>query len=83
MPEAAFALEWEDTRGHSLVVRVLKVKRIFRMCYKTVLYRLMESGREWSEIWRAFQRQHRIHFGKTLREADESEALRTSEFAWN
>ena len=81
MPEAAFASEWEDTRGHSLVVRVLKVKRIFRVSYKTVLYRLVRSGWERSDIWRAFQRQHRSHFGKTLREADEPEALRTSEFA--
>ena len=27
-------------------MRVLKVKRIFRASYKTVLYRLVESGRE-------------------------------------
>ena len=83
MPEAAFAAEWETTRGHSLLVRVLKVKRIFRVSYKTVLYRLVASGRETSEVWRAFQRQHRDHFGKTLRKTDEPEALRTSEFAWN
>ena len=46
MPEAAFASEWEITRRHSLVVRVIKVKRIFRVSYKTVLYRLVESGSE-------------------------------------
>ena len=42
MPEAAFASGWEDTRRHSLVVRVLRVKRIFRVSYKTVLYRPVE-----------------------------------------
>ena len=44
MPEAAFAVEWDETRGHSLLVRVLKVKRIFRVSYKTVLYRLVGVG---------------------------------------
>ena len=83
MPEKAFAAEWDETCGHSLLVRVLKVKRIFRVSYKTVLYRLVESGRETSDVWRAFQGQHRGHFGKTLRKTDEPEALHKSEFAWN
>ena len=59
MPETAFAAEWDETYGHSLLVRVLKVKRIFRVSYKTVLYRLVGSGRETSDVWRAFQGQHR------------------------
>ena len=83
MPEKAFSAEWDETCGHSLLVRVLKVKRIFRVSYKTVLYRLVESGRETSDVWRAFQGQHRGHFGKTLRKTDEPEALHKSEFAWN
>ncbi len=83
MPEAAFAAEWDETRGHSLLVRVLKVKRIFRVSYKTVLYRLVESGRDTRDVWRAFQGQHRGYFGKTLRKTDEPECLRKSEFAWN
>ena len=83
MPEAAFESEWDETRGHPLLVRVLKVKRIFRVSYKTVLYRLVESERESSDIWRAFQRQHRGYFGKTLRKTEEPEALKRSEFAWN
>ena len=83
MPEITFRSEWDETRGHPLLVRVLKVKRIFRVSYKTVLYRLVESGRETSDVWRAFQGQHRGHFGKTLRKADEPVALETSEFAWN
>ena len=83
MPETAFAAEWDEACGHSLLVRVLKVKRIFRVSYKTVLYRLVESGRETSDVWRAFQGQHRGHFGKTLRKTDEPEALHKSEFAWN
>ena len=83
MPEVAFAKEWDETRGHPLLVRVLKVKRIFRVSYKTVLYRLVESGRETKDVWRAFQGQHRGHFGKTLRKTEEPKALEKSEFAWN
>ncbi len=83
MTEAAFEAEWNATRGHSLLLRVLKVKRIFRVSYKTVLHRLVESGREAPAVWRAFQGQHRGYFGKTLRSTEEPEALRKSEFAWN
>ena len=83
MPEAAFGGEWERTRGHPLLVRALKVKRIFRVSYMTVLRRLVETGRETSEVWAAFQRQHRERFGKTLRKIEEPEALQKSEFAWD
>ena len=84
MPECAFAEAWEATSGHSLLSRVLKVKRIFRVSYKTVLYRLVQTGREQApQVWQAFQAQHRAYFGKTLRKADEPRALNESEFAWS
>ena len=82
MPEPAFAKEWDETRGHSLLTRVLKVKRIFRVSYKTVLYRLVQSERQTADVWRAFQRQHYQHSGKTLRNTEEPLALARSEFAW-
>ena len=74
MPECAFAEAWEATSGHSLLSRVLKVKRIFRVSYKTVLYRLVQAGREQAGVWQAFQAQHRAYFGKMLRKADEPQA---------
>ena len=83
MPDAAFRSEWDATSGHALLVRVLKVKRIFRVSYMTVLRRLVETDRETSEVWGAFQRQHRERYGKTLQKIEEPEALRKSEFAWN
>lgn len=43
MTERAFDAEWDATRGHSLLLRVLRIKRIFRVSYKTVLHRLVES----------------------------------------
>ena len=83
MPEAAFSVEWDATSGHSLLVRVLKVKRIFRVSYMTVLRRLTETGRANTAVWRAFQHQHRERFGRTLRKIEEPEALAKSEFAWD
>ena len=83
MPDLAFERKWQATSGHSLLSRVLKVKRIFRVSYKTVLYRLVQSRRETSKVWQAFQSQHRAYFGKTLRKADEPRALGKSEFAWS
>ena len=84
MPECAFAPAWEATSGHSLLSRVLKVKRIFHVSYKTVLYRLVQTRREQApRVWQAFQAQHRAYFRKTLRKADEPRALSKSEFAWS
>ncbi len=83
MPATAFMREWDETRGHPLLTRVLKVKRIFRVSYKTILFRLVESGREPKSVWAAFQAQHKAYFGATLKRAEEPRALTQSEFAWD
>ena len=83
MPEAAFSIEWEATSGHSLLARVLKIKRIFRVSYMTVLRRLVATDRETSDVWGNFQNQHRERFGRTLRKIEEPEALAKSEFTWD
>ena len=83
MPEPAFVSEWDDTSGHPLIDRVLKVKRMFRVSYKTVLYRLVETGRVTRDVWLIFQRQHARRFGKTLGKKDEPNPLKASEFTWN
>lgn len=82
MPDAAFAKRWEETRGHSLLTRVLKVKRVFRVSYQTVLRRLVSSDRAPNTVWVTFQRQHRAAFGGTLRRTDEPLPLGQTEFAW-
>src|SRR5207245_1218913 len=38
MPDDVFRSEWDEARGHGLVDRVFKVKRIFHVSYRTVLY---------------------------------------------
>jgi Zn-dependent peptidase ImmA (M78 family)/DNA-binding XRE family transcriptional regulator len=78
MPEKAFESEWEDTYGLSFVDRVLKVKRIFQVSYKTVLYRLSEKIG--NPVWRKFQSAYKLRTGKTLGTSEEPEALSPNKF---
>lgn len=80
MPQDAFKKEWEKTYGLSLVDRVLKVKRIFRVSYRTVLYRLIECEEYSRTLWRDFQSAYRQRHGKTLLKGDEPEALSADNF---
>lgn len=79
MPEEVFAKEWAETYGMAFVDRVLKVKRIFRVSYRTVLYRLSESLPA-PDIWRRFQADYRRRSGRTLLKRDEPEALAADAF---
>lgn len=80
MPEQEFRREWEDACGLSMVDRVLKVKRMFRVSYRTVLYRLTERSDDPSEIWKRFQVEYRLRYGGTLLKEDEPQALAADEF---
>jgi len=80
MPAEVFRREWDDTYGMSFVDRVMKVKRIFRVSYKTVLYRLSETATDKAEIWRGFQIDYQRRYGKTLHKLDEPEALAADAF---
>ncbi len=73
MPDDAFEPEWSETYGLAFVDRVLKVKRIFQVSYKTVLYRLSEGYG--SSVWERFQVGFKSRTGRTLRVMDEPEAL--------
>ena len=70
-------------RGGLVGLGVLRPRLLFRVSYMTVLHRLVETGRETPDVWRAFQHQHRERFGKTLRRIEEPDALEKSEFAWD
>lgn len=80
MPSQAFAKEWKDTYGMPFIDRVLKVKRIFRVSYRTVLFRLAEGRPDTAEIWKAFQIQHKRRYGRTLLKRDEPEAMAMDAF---
>jgi hypothetical protein len=62
----------------SFVDRVLKVKLIFQVSFKTVLYRLSESVGK--SIWGKFQGAYKLKTGKTLSITDEPEALLPDKF---
>jgi len=78
MPEEAFLSEWEETYGLPFLDRVLKVKRIFQVSYKTVLYRLSENLG--NSIWGKFQNVYKQKTGRTLKGADEPEGLSADKF---
>jgi len=80
MPAEVFQREWDDTYGMSFVDRAMKVKRIFRVSYKTVLYRLSEGVTDKAALWRGFQVDYQRRSGKTLLKVDEPEALATDAF---
>ena len=80
MPDLAFQREWAESSGLPRLERVFKIKRIFRVSYRTVLYRLIESGIYTPELWREFQNEYRRCFGKTLLKGDEPEALAANSF---
>jgi Zn-dependent peptidase ImmA (M78 family)/DNA-binding XRE family transcriptional regulator len=56
MPEDAFKKNWEQNSGLDPVDRVLKVKRYFKVSYKTVIMRLLNEKRfkNPDSVWRDF-----------------------------
>lgn len=79
MPEKPFNKEWAETSGLSFVDRVLKVKRMFQVSYKTVLYRIAQQYGP--QVWPFFQTEYKQRFGRSLLKQDEPNALRKD--AWN
>lgn len=73
MPHRVFDKEWAETSGLAFVDRVLKIKRMFLVSYRTVLYRLSQQGDR--GVWVRFQADHRRRYGKTLLRDDEPNAL--------
>src|SRR5690606_13922112 len=82
MPETVFDHELEEARGLPLVKCVFKLKRIFRVSYRTVLYRISTKlpPEDARNIWRDFQRAYAAHAGTTLKKADEPDGLSPDAF---
>lgn len=78
MPEESFVSEWQETAGLDLVERVFKIKSIFNVSYRTVLYRISESVG--NDIWRRFNAAYAKKFGYSLKGSDEPMALDPSSF---
>lgn len=78
MPEAVFRREWEDTVGLPLFDRVLKVKRVFRVSWRTVLYRLTEGlpdPNQRRRLWIHFGNAYQQRNSKVLLKMDEPEGV--------
>ncbi len=81
MPDEAFRGEWDESAGLGFYGRVLKVKRMFHVSYKTVLYRLQEDY-GMRDVWQRFQVDALRQTGKTLTKSDEPDALSRDAFGW-
>jgi Zn-dependent peptidase ImmA (M78 family)/DNA-binding XRE family transcriptional regulator len=78
MPEQVFRREWEDAIGLPLFDRVLKVKRVFRVSWRTVLYRLTEGLSDPSErkrLWIRFAKAYQQRNSKVLLKSEEPEGV--------
>jgi Zn-dependent peptidase ImmA (M78 family)/transcriptional regulator with XRE-family HTH domain len=80
MPNEVFESEWHEARGLSFVERVLKLKRMFHVSYKTVLYRLSETTSLGGSVWGRFQAEYKAAHGRTLSVVDEPEGLTAGDF---
>jgi Zn-dependent peptidase ImmA (M78 family)/DNA-binding XRE family transcriptional regulator len=79
MPATSFGSEWEQSAGGDIWDRVMKIKHIFGVSYKTVLYRIQDE-RQAGNVWMVFQAASKRHLGRTLGKTDEPEPLPGSAF---
>jgi Zn-dependent peptidase ImmA (M78 family) len=80
MPEALFAAEWSEAAGLGFFDAVLKMKRIFRVSWKTVVYRLASLPGAPKDLWARFFGEYKRRTGRSLRATEEPGGLRRHEF---
>lgn len=80
MPEEIFRKEWNDAAGLSFVDRVIKVKRVFKVSWRTVLYRIAEDFPHDQRylVWKSFNLGYKSLKGRALLKHDEPHGI-TSE----
>lgn len=88
MPEYGVDSEWAETAGMPFVDRIMKIKSIFKVSYKTILYRLKQKGIVDEMIWSRFQPLYEVKYNKKLsfkeepfQEGSESFGLRSFDFS--
>lgn len=74
MPEKGFRHEWDNSGGLSFLDRVFRVKRLFRVSYATVLYRLMDGYQ--GNIWQIFNAHFNRKFHRSLTRKEEPYSIR-------
>jgi Zn-dependent peptidase ImmA (M78 family)/DNA-binding XRE family transcriptional regulator len=80
MPSEVFEREWNEARGLGLTERVLKLKLMFNVSYKTILYRVQETTSLGKHVWGRFQAEYRDRHGRTLTVKEEPAGLKASSF---
>lgn len=80
MPDSAFDVVWNDSKGLHPVDRVVKVKRHFTVSYKTVLRRLIDTSRTTTEVWKSFATLFKKRTGRSLKGHHEMEPASASTF---
>jgi Zn-dependent peptidase ImmA (M78 family)/transcriptional regulator with XRE-family HTH domain len=80
MPDALFKKEWGDAYGQPFIDRVLKVKRIFRVSYKTVLRRLEDEKMEGPGLYPKFFGIYKRRFNRSLKQKEEPKPLEDVDF---
>jgi Zn-dependent peptidase ImmA (M78 family)/DNA-binding XRE family transcriptional regulator len=80
MPEELFDKEWHEAAGLGFVEAVLKLKRIFRVSWKSVVYRLASQPGAPKDLWARFYGEYRRRFGRSLRATEEPGGLNRDEF---
>lgn len=87
MPEAGFVPAWDSSCGLPLLDRVLWIKRLFFVSYRTVLHRVVSTGRGGPEIRGSFREQYEARFNAGLgvdpKMEDPDRPLPGSEESWN
>jgi Zn-dependent peptidase ImmA (M78 family)/DNA-binding XRE family transcriptional regulator len=83
MPQGVFKAELEEARGLPLVDCVFKLKRIFRVSYRTVLYRIASTlpPKEGKALWPQFFAEYKRRTGRSLTKTDEPDGLGSEAFS--
>lgn len=80
LPDVGFRKEWDASAGLPFVERVLTIKRMFRVSYRTVLFRLAASSSLGKGVWGRFKAEYRARYQLPLLGHDEPERLLPEEF---
>ncbi|MEA3286194.1 MAG: XRE family transcriptional regulator [Candidatus Marinimicrobia bacterium] len=80
VPKEAFQKVWEDYYGMPFVNRVLRVKRIFNVSYKTILYRINEELDGKRNIWVMFYAGYKRQFGRSISKHAEPSGIQRKNF---
>lgn len=81
MPRKSFMSIWKESRGLNSNERVFYVKRIFKVSYKTILYRLIQEGIADNSIWQTFDMEYKRKYNKDLKHHKEPFPLEEIDFS--